>query len=723
MIKSNKSKLRFLAIALTIFLITNLLIPLSVFAEGTNTPKEEVIYVNLNPDGSVKEIDVVNIVELTQDGKITDYGDYQNLRNMTTTDPINYTEDTINIEAKSGKIYYEGKLNKNIIPWNIHLSYQLNGQDITPDKLAGKSGALTIQMDVSKNENCHDNFFNSYALQTNFTFNTENFKNITAEDATIANVGKNKQLTYTILPGKGINTTINADTNNFSMDPVTINAIPLNLDIEVDESELTDEVSRLFNAITKLDNGTGSLKDGIDKLENSTQGELKSGVNELDNGAVKLQNGMNTLTSGGKQLNTGTSDVKNGASQLDSGINSLNDGINQVQTALDTLNSQSSTLVNGSSQFKKALDQLQSALNDVSASTEELTKLTDASTQIKLGIDQLVTSSEELQAAVSSDGLKNVLNQNGLNLDELQAKNVQTVQSIQNQIEQLKQQIEQLKKTGTDTSALEAQISQLSQIVQLIGANNTVIDGTKTYLDTVNQNISKLTEGAKTLQASYSEFDLAIQNLVNTLSDLLNNVTELKEAVNTLVSEYSKIDNGINEYTTAVSQILSGYGAVTNGSQQLVNGSKSLKAGTESLYVGSNQLLSGLSEANNSMNKFTQGTKTLGNGVNSLNSGVSKLEAGANTLKNGTLTLKNETNGIDKKIDNKIDEMIKSISGEDIQLQSFVSEKNTNIKSVQFVLKTDEIKAPDKDNTLTTAEPKLNFWQKFLKLFGLYQDN
>ena len=45
------------------------------FAEGSPTSKDEVVYVNLNHDGSVDEIYVVNVFELAQPGKITDYGD------------------------------------------------------------------------------------------------------------------------------------------------------------------------------------------------------------------------------------------------------------------------------------------------------------------------------------------------------------------------------------------------------------------------------------------------------------------------------------------------------------------------------------------------------------------------------------------------------------------------------------------------------------------------
>lgn len=70
--------------------------PFAAFAEG-EIPKEEVVYVNLKPDGSVKEINVVNSFELQQNGEIVDYGEYQSLRNMTTTDAIAYEEDCVKI--------------------------------------------------------------------------------------------------------------------------------------------------------------------------------------------------------------------------------------------------------------------------------------------------------------------------------------------------------------------------------------------------------------------------------------------------------------------------------------------------------------------------------------------------------------------------------------------------------------------------------------------------
>ncbi|NMC57073.1 MAG: hypothetical protein GYA50_07635, partial [Eubacteriaceae bacterium] len=64
-----------------------------------------------------------------------------------------------------------------------------------------------------------------------------------------------------------------------------------------------------------------------------------------------------------------------------------------------------------------------------------------------------------------------------------------------------------------------------------------------------------------------------------------------------------------------------------------------------------------------------------------------------------------------------------TISGSGGKTISFVSDKNTNITAVQFVLKADGVQITDKDDSTNDNQTvQLTFWQKFLKLFGLYKE-
>lgn len=101
----------------------------------------------------------------------------------------------------NGMFYYQGNMESTKIPWNIDISYYLDDKEVQASSLAGKSGKLKIAISIKDNEDMEDTFFDNYLLQMTATFNSEKCKDIVSEQATIANVGDTKQLTYTILAG------------------------------------------------------------------------------------------------------------------------------------------------------------------------------------------------------------------------------------------------------------------------------------------------------------------------------------------------------------------------------------------------------------------------------------------------------------------------------------------------------------------------------------------
>ena len=110
-------------------------------------------------------------------------------------------------------------------------------QEYEASEIAGKSGKLEIHLSIKENTACKGDFYDRYVLQASLTLDTEICENIGAPDATIANVGSDKQLTYTVLPGKGLATSIKADVKDFEMESISINGIRLNLNIEIDDAE------------------------------------------------------------------------------------------------------------------------------------------------------------------------------------------------------------------------------------------------------------------------------------------------------------------------------------------------------------------------------------------------------------------------------------------------------------------------------------------------------
>ena len=587
-------------------------------AEAVPSSKEEVVYVNLTSGGSVKEMYAVNIFD---DKNITDYGDYLSVELLNTTDNINQNGDEITFSSSADRVYYKGKMKSTIMPWNISIKYYVDGKEYAPEEAAGKSGKMEIYFKVSKNEAYDGSFYDAYALQASFILDTEIAKNITAADATLANVGNKKQLTYTILPGEGIDTVITADVTDFEMDAVSINGIPLNMNIQVKDEELMNKVDELLGGIEDIDNGADELNSGVNRLSDATRDDLQPGVN-----------------------------------QLNDGMKDLNDGVLKIQDGLDELNSKSYELTSGSAQVLSALNTINSQLNS-QEQKDSISQLVSGSAGIKDGITNLTGKLGELQAGVSYAKFMDALAAKGLSdeaISQLELSNTQLADMLE---------------------------SSYPVAAGPILTNNQIIEGLKSginqYLTTVNTNITALYQGAQSLNTEYAKLDAGIRSLAVS-------VQQLADGVNQLVSEYGKLDKGVNEYTEGVAKVIAGYSQIVTGTSDLLSGSGELRDGTAEL-------------------------------VNS----IAELYDGTSQLKDGTGEMRDETDGMDTQITDKIDEMVNGITGGNYELVSFVSEKNTNVKAVQFVIQTESVQIKESDEAAPVVEEKLNFWQKVLKLFGI----
>ena len=314
-----------IAAALAALLLTSL--TATSLAEGAPSEKEEVIYILTDASGKVTDIEAVNIFS---GGSVTDYGDYAAVKILNTTDKISQSGDRITFSSDAGKVYYQGTMKTDVIPWNISIRYFLDGKEYSADELAGKSGALEIRFSVSKNENCPGSFYEDYALQITFTLDTELCRNIVSSGATAANIGSDKQLTYTILPGKGLDTRITADVRDFEMDSVAINGVRLHMNIEVDDAALRDKVEELVSAIDDLNDGAEKLLDGSKTLSDAT-GTLNGKVGEL-------HSGVGSLADGSKDLSAGLTDITANSQPLTGAVYSTYEGL--FSATAEALNSQ-----------------------------------------------------------------------------------------------------------------------------------------------------------------------------------------------------------------------------------------------------------------------------------------------------------------------------------------------------------------------------------------------
>ena len=176
---------------LVIIMAGSLSVP--ALASDAASEKEEVIYITTDASGEIKGMNAVNIFGT---GEILDYGNYSDVKMLTSTEDISQAGDKITFRTDDKKVYYQGTMKPVEIPWNIAIRYYLNGKEYSASEIEGQSGALEIRLSIAKNEHCKGDFFESYALQAAITLDTNICDNITASEATIANVGSDKQIMY-----------------------------------------------------------------------------------------------------------------------------------------------------------------------------------------------------------------------------------------------------------------------------------------------------------------------------------------------------------------------------------------------------------------------------------------------------------------------------------------------------------------------------------------------
>ncbi|WP_432649782.1 hypothetical protein [Huintestinicola sp.] len=524
--------------------------------------KEEVIYVMSGADGSVNSVYAVNSFD---GGDITDYGEYTDVKLLNIDENITQNGDEISFSSpENGRVYYQGTLKNAEIPWNISIKFFLDGEELSAEEIAGKSGALEIRISISENEKCSSEHYENYALQCSFTLDTELCRNITADGATIANVGGKKQITYTVLPDKGLERSVFADVTDFEMAEGSINGIKMNLDIDIDDDEINDKIN-----------------------------ELTDGAKELDDGA--------------RELYDGTAELNDGVSDLNEGIQKLRDGIAEAQDGLSELNEKSSELVDGSAEVKNALIKIQTSLSAVSSDTDELVQLVSASAQIRTGIDELYGGIVKLSKSLDHESYKAAMNANGLDIDALKAGNEQAISQLTAQITELKTQLAKIEKVpqyAEEAEKLKAQTEQLESTLTLLMGSNAALGGTETYLNSVSQASAQLEAGAKELKAKYAEFDKAINGLYVSFSEMLLNMSELSDGINTLVSEYKKLDDGIGEYTDGVKKLADGFAEISDGAKELTDGGADLADGAKELMDGAAEMQDGTSELRSETDKI-----------------------------------------------------------------------------------------------------------------------
>lgn len=312
--------------------------------------KAETVYAKANADGTVTET-TVEVTLKAQDGQtIPDAAALRDIINKEGDEDYTCGADNgLTWQNHGTSITYEGK-SDTALPVTTRVTYYLDGQEIAPGALAGRSGRVRIRFDYTNNTRETVTVDGQdYTVCVPFTAVTAlildgtKFTNIEAENGKVMDLDGQTAVLGMAMPGiadslclsgfepmKDVEIPaffeISADVTDFALDFTATILTPSALDdldlsgIE-DLTDLSDALDKLTDATDEVADGAGALADGIQAYYDGFQ-QYADGVKNLNEGAQTLADSLTQLYDNGQTLLTGLNTLRDGLSAVSGSVSS-----------------------------------------------------------------------------------------------------------------------------------------------------------------------------------------------------------------------------------------------------------------------------------------------------------------------------------------------------------------------------------------------------------------
>lgn len=481
---------------------------------------DETYYATLDYYGQMKEGSVVKSYRLNGATSVADYGTYDEVINLSDDSIPTVNGDTVIFELGEEapeKFYFEGKTAKPFeeLPWDIAVSYRLNGASVPAEDLAGRTGLVEIALDVTRNPRASEYSKSNLVLTAAAAFNDDDITSLEAPGAEVQMVGNLRTVLFMVLPGEEQHFVIRVGSEDFSFSGLILLAVPATL-------QQLEQVAELREAKEKGEDSLDSIGDSMDTILNTLEG-MSGNLNTAATGLDRLDSARGTV-SGGKNDVYAKADVALGdlkalagtlgsldryadtASQAIADLNQTLNGLNGTVQELGPELENTRKTVEAIQRDTKALGGL---LGDVEGYNKRATDIA-ASLASELGdleenMDGLEFSLRRLESALRDPGdlpQMDKLEVSGMSSKEDVEKNVAAVTDLHNQFEANKATLQQFDPNvafdrdgivlmaflqGYQSQVQEQVVAQMYQAyVQQCGAAGVAPDPVETFV-TANQ--------------------------------------------------------------------------------------------------------------------------------------------------------------------------------------------------------------------------------------------
>ena len=568
------------------------------------TYKDESVYVNADASGKVKKTTVTEWLKNTEKGSVDDETVLEDVENVKGNEKYKEgSDDSIVWESKGKDIYYQGTTDEEL-PVNMSITYKLDGKEISPKDLTGKSGKLemTINYENKSKQNVdvdgqQTEMYTPFTLATAMMLPTDEYTNVTIDNGKIVSDGDKNIVVGVAFPG--LSEDLGLDSSNLDVDipsSVTITADVTDVSVgatytmasanlldsigldDVDSfDDLDDSINKLEDATNQLVDGSKELAEGTNTL-NGKSGELISGVDKLADGVTAYTDGVAGVADGANAINSNMALVKNGVSAAVEGTGKLAAGVSGVQSGLNTVASGINTAV---ASLNQSGENIKGLANQTALTDEEKQQIVS---NVSAGLDQAGLS-EEQKAAVDS-AIASAVNAAS---DETNKKVAYAANEYSEGMSGAASQlsaassalttVDPANPTATVAGGVAAVSAGIDELQTKLGTGTADQPGLTTGVEALASGVSQLADGANELNQKSSTLNSGMSTLKNGGEQLVSGVGVLASGADTLAS-------GIAEYKSeAIDKLADAFGGDISNVTSRIAAMKELSANYKS-YAG-----------------------------------------------------------------------------------------------------------------------------------------
>lgn len=730
-----KSRKRQMMAAVLAAVVTAGNAPLSYGAPAA-VETDETMYVNLDVYGKAQKVNVVKSCSLNGVTDFTDYGNYLAVENMSTQDEPQLGEGEVVWKLppdRRERFYYKCTLDQEqtALPWNFDVSYKLNGVPTDGEKLAGASGLVEIHIKAEPNEQADLYYRNNMLLLVAVPVDMSKCFSVEAEGSQTQNMGELTAVVFTALPGEEGDYTVRIGSDSFettgvimAMTPGTVEDLEHIKDLKEAKDTWQDAGDELYDSLEQMAQSIEDMRGGVDQMQ--------SGLNAAENARQKWSSSKDAILAGNDRS---LESLRAMSGQLETLVPHLQTAKEEAEIVHKSMGDIVGTL----GEMQEPLGKLYTRLRNIKSSTasmgEQLPDLrddlgylieTNASFQVQTtealeALGQLIGELEEYDDEALEIEVPEIEIPEAQGEEELEEPEASEPEGSEKPEESEEQEKPEDSEEPEEPEASEPEKDENLEINEPENENT----GSQTisravvpkaqiekrevpFVASSGSQLQQLMQMLRKIDKDSRKFTQTAGNLMEDISDSAQYSADLVDNMDFLIEDLTALHDSLDTYYPDLQSALDDLSALTERTTEALNST------TDTLTLVQNTLKASSDEMDVAAKDSLMASMEL------LNKSLNVLDSTAGIRRAGR-TMKDV---IDSQLDKFDTENRFLFMDPDAEKVSFTSSKNPEPRTLQVVLRTDEISLENEEHKTLDAEteepevsPLKRMWNVLVKMW------